>query len=60
MAKVGNEARLILRLAEERIDTDHLRISKDSDLSEHYKDGFADAVNKYKDILFHIVRELEG
>ena len=58
MAKVGNEAKLILSLASQRA----LRLSKlraNSETTEDYEKGFNEGFYAYGNILLDIVAELE-
>ena len=59
MAKVGNEARLILRLAAKEVDQVVEAVLNDSSNGQGFKNGYVKAVYAYQDILAEIVRSLE-
>ena len=59
MAKVGNEAKLILRLAEERV-AGRVRAMESQKPDASYSNGFRSGVTIYKQTLDEVVSELEG
>ncbi len=66
MAKIGNETKLILKLAEEHFEkryTQHADCEHPDTLPEKaqgYRDGYRRAVNDYKLLISDILYELEG
>jgi len=61
MAKIGNEAKLILKLAKGRMTTEYeMRVHNYEDDREPWLAGFATAVNVYETILDTIIEELEA
>jgi len=58
MARVGNETRLILRLASERMH-DELRRKEIAKVGNDFYHGFRDGLVKYQQTLDNIVAELE-
>jgi len=59
MAKVGNEAKLILRLAEEWMQVCKVNEQR-NERTGTYSDGFTQGVEAYAQHLWDIVSELEG
>lgn len=58
MARIGNEARLLLKLAEEQTEAKKAQLLKGS-APDVYKNGYVDSRNDYISTLQKIVRELE-
>ena len=63
MAKIGNEAKLIIRLVRDRMDVKVAELQRareqDGKQTEHFH-GYRNAVNTYNGTLDEIVTELEG
>lgn len=59
MAKVGNEAKLILSLAEEKSESARIKTVRNTEFQEEYRSGYASGILDYTIILRKIVRELE-
>lgn len=60
MAKIGNEARLILKLASDRMNTANRRIQADKELDAYYRQGYNAATREYSTELDIIVGDLEA
>ena len=56
MAKIGNEAKLILKLADERA---RITPRRYRDRSDEYQAGYSQALNDYREGLHLIVHEIE-
>ena len=59
MAKVTNETKLVLKLAEERSDTLEEKETKGASFPVYFISGFRKGIIAYKDLLQRIVGELE-
>ena len=60
MAKIGNEAKLILRLAEDRAKDRADAVCNVHGEDDPYAEGFGDGVQEYMDMLSNIVKDLEA
>ena len=58
MARIGNEAKLILKLAANRAETKVTQVYKDNKNGDYYA-GWRNAINWYREELHQIINELE-
>jgi len=60
MAKIGNEAKLILKLATDRVTAKYSEVMNDKGRLVDYQRGYADAYHCWVNVLQIIVSELES